>query len=267
MAAGDATSSITTNDFKLSAFSDGVDDTVLLGTSFLGPSIDGCPSITISAWYKSNNSYTGALPQILSEYVDGGFNGFNIRIDDAGGGTFKVRIGGRSVTGDSYQSHQSTATYPIDVWTHITGVIDFENDLIYLYVNGVLEGSTAVTFGNTSYTHGTPTPKDSICSGIGILAGGYTADIQVHKGTVSASAIYGGKIFPNSLVHRWNFSDGTFNDSVGSADGTASGTYLIKNDGKIAKAIKDLRVTANDKLLAIGTKGGQVVAIGVEEAP
>lgn len=65
-------------------------------------------------------------------------------------------MAGRSATGDSLQTATYTLSNPTS-WHHVLGVLDYPNDQIKIYVDGLLVKTQSVNFANSVYTAGTPT--------------------------------------------------------------------------------------------------------------
>ena len=150
------------------------------------------------------------------------------------------------------------------------GVINYATDTISLYINGTLEGSSSVTFGATAFVVGSPSFADAYGSGNGTTVFGkwVMKDVRVYTKALTAAEaakVYAGKPFTDSLAHHWPCTE-DFKDDVGGVDPTVVGAYIGTFDGQIATAVRDLRVTAADKWLALGTAGGQIVNINIEEA-
>lgn len=148
---------------------DGTDDIVVLGSNKYGAALQSAPAITISAWtkidsYPANNS----RDRIFNAYLGSDVTGFYLGLNDDSG---NVEVGGRSISSDSFQS--ATFAYPsLSTWNHLVGVLDYQNDRIKIYINGVLRQNLPVTFGSSTYAQGAPsaTYKDSI-------GAAYTADV------------------------------------------------------------------------------------------
>jgi hypothetical protein len=168
---------------------DGTDDYVSVGVGEIGPNIGSVNAITLSSWVKPT-VYPGALGRkraisfLLSDGTTGGLLGFY----DGG----KIEVGGRSTSGDGFQS--TTVTFPaLDEWHLATGVLDFQDDKIYVYLDGVLSATQSVSFANTTYTHGTPTLIDSLgsFSNSSDFFSGSLDEVRIYDYALSASEIAG----------------------------------------------------------------------------
>lgn len=151
------------------------------GTSSIASLINGASQVSIHQWLYAN-SFTGA---------DNDNRTITVAIDGLNGGVILCttstpfwRVGGRSQAADGFQVASSTTTPVTGVWVSLGGVLDFANDKIYVYVNGVLEKTQSVTFGASTYTLGTPTGGDKIGAGIGL------ATNTQFDGNISQTAIW-----------------------------------------------------------------------------
>jgi hypothetical protein len=158
---------------------DGTDDSITAGTNILGPKLNGSSSITLSAWLKPT-AYpgAGARRRVINILMNSGAStGALLGLNDTTG---SIEVGGRSQSGDSFQS--TTFAYPsLNQWHHVIGVLDFANNQIKIYLDGQLVKTTTVTFGSTTYVNNTPTSADTIGSGSG-------ADF--FQGTIDEPKIY-----------------------------------------------------------------------------
>jgi hypothetical protein len=111
---------------------DGVDDFIDFGTT-LNPELNTASGFTVSVWV--NPDAVGADQQIISKGYDGTNTEWEIKTTTAGG----------KVSFQSYQSGnigaESTTTLLNGTWSHVAGTYDGTSWRIY--VNGVLEGTTA----------------------------------------------------------------------------------------------------------------------------
>src|SRR5205823_5684110 len=79
----------------------------------------------------------------------------NIRGD--GGNAGKVLVGGHSNDSDSFQEKTSSTVLTANKWYHVVTVLNYATNQLDIYINGVSEGASSVTFGSTSYVaNGSP---------------------------------------------------------------------------------------------------------------
>jgi hypothetical protein len=143
---------------------DGATDYTDLGNNKLGPLVNGYSSLTLEAWIKAAGlPASGNRARIISANQNAtSKTGFALNLYN-NAGSVVLEAGGRSVSTDAYQS--STVSYTDTTnWHHVAGVFDFSAKTITLYVDGVAQTPTSVTWANTTYTQGTPdaTTRDGI---------------------------------------------------------------------------------------------------------
>lgn len=162
---------------------DGSNDIVRLGNNRYGPRAQGASAVTISAW-TNIQSYPGSnlRERVFSAWTGSDITGFYLGLHDDDG---NIEVAGRSITSDSFQ----TAVFPypgLNTWVHLVGVLDYENDLIKIYVNGVLRKTQSVTFASSTYAQGNPSSafEDAIGAGyannaVGEAIDGLVDDVKV----------------------------------------------------------------------------------------
>lgn len=137
------------------------------GNGTINPLLSGATAISCHAIAKADTFSTGAASQndILGVIIDGSNHGLVLNVDATGANPV-LRVSGRSVTGDAIQATVGTSTLAAGTVYSLGGVLNIGGDSIRVYVNGTQEASTGVTFGNATYTTGTPTSPDRIgCAG------------------------------------------------------------------------------------------------------
>lgn len=138
-----------------------------LGTSGIGSLLAGASAVSVHAKVKVTSVTTGTGDNvILSILINGTTTGVGFGIDGTAGNP-KVRVSARSVSTDTKQSKSGATTIPLSTTTYVGGVVNIAGDSLQVFLNGVSDGSAAVTFANTSFTLGTPTDSDTV--------GGYRA--------------------------------------------------------------------------------------------
>ena len=91
------------------------------------------------------------------------------------------------MTGDSFQYSRANFSDTSD-WHHVAGVFDFAGDTITLYIDGVAQTPSSVTFGNEAYTLGTPDPTTA--DSLGASNTGDNAWIAYFNGIIDDVRIY-----------------------------------------------------------------------------
>jgi len=127
--------------------------------------LNGAGAITLEMVVRPTD-VDGAAEWLFATMIDGEGTGMSMGIHtDA-----KWRLGGRSIKDLSYKAiYSDSETAQNNTWVHITGILDFADDEIRLYINGVIAGiDETANFNQTSYTPDTPTTPDRIaCAGNG----------------------------------------------------------------------------------------------------
>lgn len=215
-----------------------------LGGNAIGPLVNGASAISMAAWGYADSFAAGTNEnRIFSFEINGGSTGGTMAVGNSTG-TFKLRPGGRSVSTDSFQNRNANTEVTTGAWHHFGGVLDFANDLITPYYEGVAENSGAATFNNTTYTHGTISSTDGIGKGVGdtilitdVQWDGRLAEVAVWAGDIGAAgyaSLYKGfsplLVRPDLLVNYWPLM-GRYSpeiDLISGKNGTINGT--IAND-------------------------------------
>ncbi|HWO40712.1 MAG TPA: hypothetical protein VNO43_02795, partial [Candidatus Eisenbacteria bacterium] len=123
----------------------------------------------------------------------GGAAGISLLFDTSGANPL-LKIGGRSVSTDAFQSRTATSPVPTGQYVSLGGVIDFALDTITPYFQGVAENGGTVTFGNNAFTLGTPTGPDRIGAVAAVTItttrqmDGRIAELSIWSGDIGAQA-------------------------------------------------------------------------------
>lgn len=142
---------------------------ISLGANTISALLNGASAVSLHCWTKYNSfdaldsANSDRSVQILIAGSGAGTTGLAIVQDGTGGTTSqKHRIVARSVSTDALQGRSGTTNLVTGTWYSLGGVVDINGDTITPYLNGTAEGGGAVTFGNTTWTNGTPTGTDKI---------------------------------------------------------------------------------------------------------
>lgn len=241
MGAGDVEVNINSANAKKCAIFDGTNDEV----SFTAENnLSVAKNFTISLWLKKPSEAAFAI------------------ISNVLGANDKVSIyysagSLRANRHDGSTTAASGAFSDWDTWVHIA--FTHEDGVPLLYINGAVQSGTA---------------GGSLGVPVGLVLGSFTdktgnfiegciADVRIYNKVITSAEItslINGKNIINGLVNRWSFLDNTYNDSVGSNDGTNDGSYISISDEDIAAAISADRTTANDIYL-LTDSGNELQAI------
>lgn len=260
MATGDVVCNLTNPLAKRCAVFDGVDDYVDIThkDDMLGANLSNGFSISADVFLKSNGELdTGYI--IDKSTGTNGQNGFRFHFALPDTIAFKINNG----TG------RSSGSISLNTWFNIIVTVT-AGQLCSFYVNGVLSGTA-----NQDLVQGISTITTTTNARIGNRAGntdrtwdGGIRNVCFYNKVLSSAEILKvgtGQNVKSGLIHRWKL-DTDYNDSVGSADGTNSGSVLRAVDDQVATALSDTRTTANDKYL-IAVTNNKVLTTVIEEAP
>lgn len=158
----------------------------------IGSLLNGASAVSVAAWANADTLTTGASDnQIVALTIGSGFASVTLSVQ--GNTTPKVlRAGGRSRSDDGFQSRVATTEFTTGTWHHCGGILDISGDTITPYFNGVSEGSGAVSFAATTYTH-------TSSSGVDVIGGnpgtsGPTATQFQFDGRIAEIAFWAGNI-------------------------------------------------------------------------
>ncbi|RJR27995.1 hypothetical protein C4561_00625 [candidate division WWE3 bacterium] len=131
----------------------GSDSIVDFGVGAVTTELDGASAITLETWMKPQ-TYPGGTSRgrMISLHVADGNSGALLSVY----GDNSVEVAGRSVAAETLETATAALSDPTE-WHHIVGILDFQNDQIKIYVDGILSTTQSVTFTNTLYTAGTLT--------------------------------------------------------------------------------------------------------------
>ena len=134
---------------------DGVDDFVNLGDNrgFVQNSSAG----TVALWVKPASVIaSGSFRELVSLSVGGTSNptktsriALSLKGDGSTGG--QVFLGARSTDSEGQKNVTTTQGVAVGTWTHVAGVVDYQNNTLKIYINGVV-AATATGVGFASPT-------------------------------------------------------------------------------------------------------------------
>lgn len=137
-----------------------------LGVNAVGPLLNGAAKISVHAWVYADTFDTGTNENRILTIINntGSVSGVVLCVTDSAGSKL-LRAGARSVSTDGFQARNATTVITTGAWHSVGAVYDIAGDVITPYYEGVAEGGGAVTFGNATYTQGSPGVADT--DGIG----------------------------------------------------------------------------------------------------
>lgn len=158
-----------------------------LGINAIAPLLNGKGAFSAHCWFNVDtlDTATNTDNRLFQVYVANGSSGFIFCID-ATPATDVFKVGARSGSGDGFQTKSATSACGTGVWHSGGAVVDIAGDAITPYFNGVAEGGGAVTFGNATFTNGTPTTSFDAVGSDGAVA----ASQQQTDGRIAEMAIW-----------------------------------------------------------------------------
>lgn len=166
-------------------FTKNVANYMSLGVSGLATILSGKGVFSVSAKIKIATVDTATGNNVVLSVIDNGVtSGMSLGVE-AISGIPKVRVSARSVNTDAKQTKIGATTISTGVDAYIGAIVDVAGDTLTVYLNGSNDGSSAVTFNNTTWTLGTPTGADTVG---GYLAPPVTTD--QFDGEISEIAIW-----------------------------------------------------------------------------
>lgn len=175
---------------------DGADDAVDLLSSALRTTLTGAKAITIEAWINNADFPEGTDSNaIFATRVNGGGAGAEILLENG-----RIRVAGRSQPSpaDGYQQ-ANVALDSTGQWHHVVGILDYENDLIRVFIDGREELSQPAVFGSATYAPGTSFTQ---IDRIGGHPGG-TAKYYFH-GLLDEVAVYDYALSPERIRQHYS---------------------------------------------------------------
>ncbi|RKN85516.1 LamG-like jellyroll fold domain-containing protein [Paenibacillus ginsengarvi] len=204
----------------------GTNQYVQLGNG-LGAALDGSSAVTVAGWLRND---TLPSPGVGANWLFG----TNAGADKAGAELYmigdRLRVGGRSYSGDSYQYRDFAYGYTGE-WHHVAGIIDYAANSIRLFLDGVEQPSLdgpAVSFACGQYRTASSTVPDTIGkdpNGSGFFAGKLD-EVKVYPKALTTGEVNG--IVYDGLKGYWALA--------GSAGTLAEDSGAFDLDGKIMGA-------------------------------
>lgn len=171
--------------------------------------LNGAPAITFEAWVNLDAAPVSGVQYLFRTAINGGSGGINVFTTNIG----SLNVGGRSVSTDPWQNIGATIDFGRPV--HVVGIMNFANDKIEIYLDGVQAAQQTINFANTAYTVGSPTFLDAI----GADADGLTSYLV---GVIDEVALYDRALTPAEILEHY---------TVGTTVVGVSLSGLVTSDG------------------------------------
>ena len=131
------------------------------GNRGLDSAVVGASAVTLVAAMRrvaGNTLAASGANNVLWKTISGTSSGLNLNFTDGE----RLRIGGRSVSTDGYQSATCTNPLPLDTWVLVVAEWGFSADTLKVWVDNVQEVDAGVTFIAASYSQSSTTRNDMI---------------------------------------------------------------------------------------------------------
>ena len=124
------------------------------GSSGLSTTVNGATTNTVIAVIRrvaGNDPGSTANNSVLWKTMTANSSGMQLNLSDAA----RLRIGGRSTSGDSYLSTTGATELPLDEWALVVAEWGYTTKTLRIWLNGVLDAEkTGVAFGSNTYAQG-----------------------------------------------------------------------------------------------------------------
>ena len=143
------------------------------GIAKIGTLINGSGEVSLAMWLRCESLTAGFVAGEYSNvawanrmFSDGSGTWVNVTGSSASV-PGKVKIGGRSVSGDTFKEVTGATIVTVRRWFHVVGVVSYRTNTISVFVNGVRDGIASVSFGSSVYQASTGSLSDAIGSNLG----------------------------------------------------------------------------------------------------
>lgn len=175
-------------------------------------------SYTVSAWFKTTSTFSSARGSLVAKNDGSGAFPFDLYISTNSPG-FQIF---------DYNTWPEIEDWSMNVsdgvWHNIVGVRDTVTDKIYVYVDGVLHGSTADTTTATMQNNDKVSIGNASTSYTGQDFNGSVDEVRIYNRALSANEIYDLYRYAPGPVGWWRFDEGLWNGTASEVkDGSGYG--------------------------------------------
>jgi len=263
MASGDVKVYTTSNNGIKAAIFDGIDDIITVGTNHTIANIFATGG-TFCAKIMAKSDGEGGSGRIFDK------SNTIIRVTGSDGTKCKLSIS-RVFTITTGVWTNTATQIPLNEWVSVIITYNESSTLNnpVIYINGVEKAITKIqTPAGTATSDLTSTGRIGNNSTSSATFWGGITNIKLFKRVLTGNEILqvsrGEKVSTTNQVAEWNFQNGTYADSVGTNDGTNTGTQINILDSAITTQIKAQRVTSTDRWLLAKGQYGQVISANIE---
>jgi hypothetical protein len=160
----------------------------------------GTDSFTLCAWLKTTNNIQQGkiINKGQSSAFPSGSRGYSLRFFDRV--AFSVGDGTTFATTNTININD----FPNNSWTYLVGVCNRSITTQLLYINGILNNTTAITYGSIS------NPQAELTIG-NLNRGIYGPMAEFFNGDISAAQIYNRALTPSEVQQNYNAQKSRFN--------------------------------------------------------
>ncbi|MFH1786834.1 MAG: LamG-like jellyroll fold domain-containing protein [archaeon] len=195
-------------------------------------------SFTASAWIKAEGLGSNSMGAIVARDVGTNFKSWWIRVES----DYRVRFL-LSEDGGPEPNVYSTSTVQ-NQWTHVTAVKDNDNERIYMYINGVMEGNVSDTSGSNDPTNPIPVRIGDFYSAVGREFNGKIDEVRIWNRSLApyeVKQVYSANLRKYDLSRWALFSNQTnLTDGIYTYYGYAKDVALNANQTEIRTLVIDV---------------------------
>jgi hypothetical protein len=184
-------------------FTKNANNKISLGINAVAPLLHGASAISFHCFvnFSSINAATNSDRPIAVYSL----NGKTAVMIATGATPSKLRIGGRSINTESFEATDGSTTLSTGVTYSCGGVLDFAGDAIRVYLDGIEEADTAVTFNSSTFVNSTPTiTHDSLGGdfqqGISAQIDGVCSEFAYWKGDIGTAGFESLQAYSAELI-------------------------------------------------------------------
>jgi hypothetical protein len=152
--------------------------------------LNSASAATFATWIKLD-SYPSDIGTVV--FFSTSSNSSNSRGGVFISGAGFVEVAGRAEDATSFQSRLSTSQLPLNEWIHLTGVIDYANDVVEIYFGGVAQ---PLSGGSVSFPGAATSSTDSAASTLGATGGSF----EFLNGSLDDVRIYNERLGPTAIL-------------------------------------------------------------------
>lgn len=152
--------------------------------------LNSASAATFATWIKLD-SYPSDIGTVV--FFSTSSNASNSRGGIFISGAGFVEVAGRAEDATSFQSRLSMSQLPLNEWVHLTGVIDYANDVVEIYFGGIAQ---PLSGGSVSFPGAATSSTNSAASTLGATGGSF----EFLNGSLDDVRVYNEKLGPAAIL-------------------------------------------------------------------